>query len=150
MELIRAESLGYQVNLAARVLEQALRERVERHGVVPGQFPALLSLYERDGLTQAELCRQVRVEQPTMAKTLQRMERDGLIRRERHPTDARQVLVFLTERAEELREPLARAGTGVNADAVRGLTEEQVATLMTCLTQITDNLAAPGRPRSPR
>ena len=66
----RRTSLGYQVNLLARLFEQALRRRIVVHGVVPGQFPALMALYEQDGRTQAELCRLVRIEQPTMANTL--------------------------------------------------------------------------------
>lgn len=72
-------SLGYQVNHLARMLAQALRERIAPLGVVPGQFAQLLVLHEQDGLTQAQLCERVRIEQPTMANTLARMERDGLI-----------------------------------------------------------------------
>lgn len=42
----------------------------EDYGVVPGQFPALLALYERDEQTQRELCEVASVDQSTMAKTL--------------------------------------------------------------------------------
>lgn len=64
---------------------RALHQRIAPHDVVPGQFAQLLALYERDGVTQQELCEIVRIEQPTMAVTLQRMERDGLITRRRDP-----------------------------------------------------------------
>ena len=43
-----ASSVGYQVNRLARLFEVALRDRIAAYGVVPGQFPALLALYERD------------------------------------------------------------------------------------------------------
>src|SRR5882757_4292236 len=81
----RRHSLGYQVNLLARLMEQALRRRIAVHGVVPGQFPALLALYEREGRTQSELCQLVRIEQSTMANTLNRMQRDGLVSRSPDP-----------------------------------------------------------------
>jgi DNA-binding MarR family transcriptional regulator len=43
---------------------------------------ALLTLFERDGRTQRELCEVASVDQSTMAKTLARMRRDGLVREE--------------------------------------------------------------------
>jgi DNA-binding MarR family transcriptional regulator len=79
MELRTEDSLGYQVNLLARLFERALRERIAPHGVVPGQFPALLCLYEQDGLTQAELGSRVQIEQPTIAKTLQLAPMSNLV-----------------------------------------------------------------------
>lgn len=136
----RHESLGYQVNHLARLLEQALRRRIEPHGVVPGQFPALLALYEQDGLTQAELCRRVRIEQPTMANTLNRMQRDGLVHRESDPDDGRRALVRLSERAGELEPTLVAAATEVNAAAVRGLDDDERATLLRLLAQVIGNL----------
>ncbi|MGO9159266.1 MAG: GNAT family N-acetyltransferase [Streptosporangiaceae bacterium] len=71
-----------QVNRLARLFEAALRQRIAAHGVVPCQFPALLALFENDGRTQRELCDTASVDQPTMAKTLARMRRDGLVREE--------------------------------------------------------------------
>ncbi len=58
--LQRTEWLGYLVNHLSHLLEGALQSRVQTFGVVPGQFAQLLALYERDGRTQAELCRAVR------------------------------------------------------------------------------------------
>jgi len=84
----RTESMGYLVNHLARLLANALRARTAPDGVVPGQFAQLLALYEQDGVTQAQLCEQVSIDQSTMAHTLKRMERDGLIRRVPDPPAA--------------------------------------------------------------
>ena len=70
-----ASSVGYQVNRLARLFEVALRERIAAYGVVPGQFPALLALFEQEGQTQRELCQVASVDQSTMAKTLARRPR---------------------------------------------------------------------------
>jgi len=98
VEFPREKSLGYQVNHLARLLAAALRERIEPHGVVPGQFAQLLALLERDGISQSELCDQVRIDQSTMAHTLKRMERDGLVSRSPDPGDQRRALIRLTPR----------------------------------------------------
>jgi DNA-binding MarR family transcriptional regulator len=138
----RRTSLGYQVNLLARLFEQALRRRIAVHGVVPGQFPALLALYEQDGRTQAELCQLVQIEQPTMANTLNRMQRDGLISRSPDPVDGRRSLVELTVRGRELEQALAEAADSVNAEASDGLSDLEVETLMTLLAKLAANLEA--------
>ena len=117
MTLAPEQSLGYQINLLARLFEHALRHRIAPYGVVPGQFPALLCLYAQDGLTQTELARRVSIEQPTMANTLARMQRDGLIHRVRDPDDGRSARIHLTERAKALERPLTDAAREINASA---------------------------------
>lgn len=89
----RTDSLGYIINQVARQFARVLQEQIAPLGVVPGQFAQLLALYEEDGVTQQDLCKKVQVEQPTMASTLARMERDGLIARRPHPTDGRKQLL---------------------------------------------------------
>jgi DNA-binding MarR family transcriptional regulator len=114
-------------------LAHALRERIEPLGVVPGQFAQLLALYEQDGLTQAELCARVQIEQFTMANPLSRMERDGLVDRVPDPADRRRSPVRLTPRARELEGELAVAARAVNAAATHGLDEREIAKFMATL-----------------
>lgn len=138
----RRGSLGYQVNHLARLLAVALRERIEPLGVTPGQFPQLLALYEEDGLTQSELCARVKVEQPTMANTLARMQRDGLIERLPDPEDRRRSLVKLTPRARELHDDLLAAAQEANRIATVGLDDGHRENLMSAIATAIDNLTA--------
>jgi DNA-binding MarR family transcriptional regulator len=117
--LRRDQSLGYLVNHLARLMARTLHAEISTHGVVPGQFPVLLSLWEEDGLTQTELHQRTQVEQATMANTLQRMERDGLIERQPDPADARRARVHLTPRARALEDVLVSSARRVNAIATR-------------------------------
>lgn len=138
--LARERSLGYLVNHLARLLARALHDQIAPHGVVPGQFAQLLALYERDGLTQRELCEVVRIEQPTMAATLKRMERDGLIERVPDPEDGRRVRIVLTEHARALEVDLAAAARRVNAAAAEGISAEEVETFLSVVTRLVGNL----------
>jgi DNA-binding MarR family transcriptional regulator len=135
-----ADSLGYQVNHLARLFERALRDGIAPYGVVPGQFPALLALYEEDGITQAELTRTVSIEQPTMANTLQRMERDGLVERTVDPTDGRRARIRLTERAMRLEEPLTAVAREINAAAAEALDPNEHETLMRAIGKLITHL----------
>ncbi len=137
-----ASSVGYQVNRLARLFEVALRNRIAAYGVVPGQFPALLALYERDEQTQRELCEVASVDQSTMAKTLARMRRDGLVREEPDPADGRRIRYRLTPRARSLEADLAVAGHQVIALATSGIPPARLAAFEQALEEMADNLTA--------
>ncbi|EMG38033.1 transcriptional regulator [Desulfocurvibacter africanus PCS] len=135
------ESLGYQVNLAARLFARALAMRVEPLGLAPGQFPVLLALWESEGRTQGELCRLVQVEQPTMANTLARMERDGLIQRKPDPRDRRRTVIRLTTRGRDLESPAVASARSINARALESLTSREQSELRRMLGIIAANLS---------
>jgi DNA-binding MarR family transcriptional regulator len=133
---VRAASLGYQVNLLARLMAHLLAERIAEHGVVPGQFAQLLALYEQDGQTPTELSGAVRIEPGTMTKTLQRMERDGLVERRPDPRDGRAVRIHLTAHARSLEPLLTAAATDINARVTRELSERRTADFLRTLGQL--------------
>jgi DNA-binding MarR family transcriptional regulator len=125
----RSASTGFQTNHMARLLTQALAEALKPLGLAPAQFIVLIELWDGEALTQRELMRRLDVEQATMGNTLNRMERDGLIRRELHPDDNRAQLVRVTPHAAAL-EPRAKAASRrINAVATRGLTKTEQDTL---------------------
>jgi DNA-binding MarR family transcriptional regulator len=138
----RQQSLGYQVNHLARLLAQALAARIAPYGVVPGQFAQLLALFEQDGLTQRELCDRVQIEQATMAKTLQRMQRDGLVSVVPDPEDRRRIRVYVTDRAREIEADLVAAARSVNASATDGLTEADAVGYLDLTARLIHNLEA--------
>ncbi|WP_347266977.1 MarR family transcriptional regulator [Paracoccus sp. (in: a-proteobacteria)] len=115
------QSAGYLVNHVARLFARGLTEAVRPFGLTTGTFPALLELWQQDGLTQKQLVERLDIEQATMANTLARMERDGLITRQRAEADRRMQHIFLTERARRLQAPAIEAATAVNASLLAGL-----------------------------
>ncbi len=121
MSFDRSHSAGYLISHLARIFEQALARRIKPFGIVPGQFPVLLALWEEDGLTQSELVERLDVEQPTMANTLARMERDGLIVRMPDSADRRVRIVRLTPRARALEEAATAAAGSVNESLLADL-----------------------------
>jgi len=133
-------SAGYLVNNLARLLVEVLRKRIAPLGIVPGQFPTLLALWEKDGLTQKELLAIVDVEQATLANTLTRMERDGLIAREGHPVDARAKTIHLTEKALSIREEAYRAAMTINQEIMEDFSEEEVEAFLEAMRRIITKL----------
>ena len=135
------ESLAIGFALVARAFERELRAALAAHGVAPGQFHVLLALYEHDGQSQAELARVTAVAQPTMAATLERMERDGLVERAPPTAGGRRLAgVHLTASARRLERPLTDAARVVNRRAVRGLPAADRATLYRLVDRLLLNL----------
>jgi DNA-binding MarR family transcriptional regulator len=144
MAIRRLDSLGYQLGLLNRLYDKRLQEALAPLGVAPGQFPALMMLFQKDGLTQAELCRRIGVEQPTMANTLARMERDGLIRRETDAVDKRRSFIFLSTRTKERQEAIVAEARKVANVTVAGLNAGEQDTLFALLGRLTDKLKPAG------
>ena len=116
MDFDRRESAAYLANLLSKAASRALQARADGAGFAPGQLPVLLELWNGDGLTQRELLDRLDIEQATMATTLARMERDGLVTRRPHPRDRRAQQIFLTGRGKGLRETaLAAAAAAEDA-----------------------------------
>ena len=121
----RTRSAGFLVNQMARLFAQRLHDRIRPLGLAPAQFMTLLVLWEEDGLTQRDLVARLDVEQATMANTLGRMARDGLIERRAHATDARARTVHLTQKAQTLRQPAQAAAAEVNDLALGGMDPQE-------------------------
>jgi DNA-binding MarR family transcriptional regulator len=140
MAIRRLDSLGYQLGLINRLYDKRLLDVLAPFGVAPGQFPALVMLFQKDGLTQADLCRRIGVEQPTMANTLGRMERDGLIRRDADAGDKRRSFIYLTAKSKAAQEAVMDEARKVAAQAVATLSASEQDTLFALMARLTENL----------
>ena len=131
---------SFLINRAARLLTRWGEERFHALGLAIAQVPVLVALKDGASLTQKELARLARIEQPTMTDLLARMERDGLIRRSPNPDDKRSSLISLTPAAlQKLPDARAVLVEG-NTVALQGFTEEETATLSQLLRRVVKNL----------
>lgn len=124
MTFDKENSAGFLINHLARLFAKELQQRIQPFGIVTGQFPILLELWERDGVTQRELLAHLDIEQATLANTLTRMERDGLIKRTKHPSDARSQQIWLTDKARAAKQDSYQAAEQINAAALACMSEK--------------------------
>ena len=76
----------------------------------------------------------------TMANTLKRMERDGLIERLPHPEDRRAQQNWLTERAKALQKPATAAARAQNEAALSDLSDDEREAFLDLTTKIVDTM----------
>jgi DNA-binding MarR family transcriptional regulator len=128
------------MTLASRLVVRALSARLGPKGIGYGQYPVLLHLWEEDGLTQKELSNRVRIEAPTMVRTLDRMEREKLVTRKRSDADRRQIHIELTAKGKALESELASLSDEVDKLALAGLKRKDRDQLRELVGRIIKNL----------
>ena len=139
---LRDRSFGYHTNLAARLFVREMSRRLESIDLAIGHMPVFAALSDGSAMTQKELAAVAVVEQPTMAATLARMERDGLVARQPNPKDMRSALISLTPLALRKTEEVRRAVADVNGTATASLTKAERAEYLRLLGKITAALEA--------
>jgi MarR family transcriptional regulator for hemolysin len=107
--LKREDSAGYMTNWAARLFAKRIERTLKPLGLAPAYMPVIFALADGSTLSQKELISRAAVEQPTMAATLSRMERDGLLQRKTDPQDKRSTLYSLRTQAKKAVETVAKA-----------------------------------------
>jgi DNA-binding MarR family transcriptional regulator len=105
-------------------------------------MPVFAAIGDGSAMTQKDLATLAVVEQPTMAATLSRMERDGLVERLPNPKDMRSALVSLTPAALAKAEELAEVVAEVNGLATASLTKAERAEYLRLIGKIIAALEA--------
>ena len=142
MVLSRETSAGYLTNWAARLFARELERQLAASGIASAYMPVMFALADGSALTQKELARRAAVEQPTMASTLNRMERDAFITRRPDPADKRSALVALTPLALGHVETVERVVSAINALALEQLDSDERRQFMSLLRRVIDVLEA--------
>jgi DNA-binding MarR family transcriptional regulator len=133
---------GHYISRTARAMARLGDIRLRELGFATAQLPVLTALKDGAQMSQTELAAWAKVEQPTMAQLLARMERDGLVQREPDPNDRRSSLVSLTK-AARAKLPAGRAILlQGNREATRGMSAQDVKTLIDLLSRVLANVEA--------
>ncbi len=133
------DSAAYLASQMAKGFARSLQQRAAKLGFSPGQFPILLELWSEDGLTQKQLLERVDIEQATMANTLSRMERDGLVERRPHPSDKRAQLVFLTNKAAAMQAEAIEAAMAADTYLLKDFRQFERELLLEYIRRVLEN-----------
>ncbi|HEX4112570.1 MAG TPA: MarR family transcriptional regulator [Stellaceae bacterium] len=138
-------SLGYLMHWGARLLRRLADRKLKPLGLSSAHLPVINALAGRDALSQKALAEIAAIEQPTMAATLARMERDRIIERRPDPNDKRSALFSLTPATRKKLGALQRAVQEVNREALHGLPEgerrqfrDQLETMIRAMEKLAD------------
>lgn len=136
------ESLGFHCLLTYRAFRAALERRLENSKISSTQFIALAHLVALGPLPQADLAAQMGITPASAVRLVDRMARDGWVRREADPQDRRVNRIVLTEKAHESWKELSRQPRSLLQQAYQGIDRREIDAAIGVLRAVRRNLGA--------
>ncbi|MBR6285721.1 MAG: MarR family transcriptional regulator [Bacteroidaceae bacterium] len=94
--------------------------------ITPEQWTVLIYLWEKDGVTQQELCNATYKDKPSMTRLIDNMERQDLVTRISSKSDRRINLIHLTKTGRELEEKSRYVANRTLKEALQGLSIDEL------------------------
>ncbi|WP_277682404.1 MarR family winged helix-turn-helix transcriptional regulator [Saccharomonospora azurea] len=120
-----------------QILQSAVDAALKPHGLTFARFEALtlLSFSRHARLPMRVMGERLQLHPTSVTNIVDRLEKDGLVKRQPHPTDRRTTLVEITEEGNARREQATKAVTDIDF-GLTGLTDRQTEQLTELLTRV--------------
>lgn len=132
--------LGFLLRQANGAFAAAMEHRLRDHGLTRPQFGVLSVLVADPGLSAADLARAAMVTPQAINLLVGGLEREGLLRREPHPTHGRVLQLFATDEGARRVEDAYPAVIELEERIVEGLSSRQVAAIKRWLVTVATTL----------
>lgn len=100
--------LCFRLYAASRLIQQAYRPYLDKMGITYPQYLVLMVLWETGPLPVNDIAKRLQLETNTVTPLIQRMEREGIVKRTKGKVDTRQTIVSLTRHGKRLEEESAQ------------------------------------------
>ena len=125
--------------LSDRVFEKILaRQGIDEFNGPQGRI--LFVLWQQDGVAIKTLSEKSGLAITSLTTMLERMENNGLIIRKQDETDKRKTLLFLSDKARELRESYEMVSEEMGSIFYQDFNDEEISEFEEKLERIVDNL----------
>ena len=109
-------------------------------GIHPKQIPLLILLDKRDGMSQREISEELHISAPTVAVSMKRMEKAGIIERRNDEHDQRMVRIYLTTQGKETIEKSRKCVEENEKMVFAGFSESEMCLMKRFFDQMISNL----------
>ncbi|MBN9046136.1 MAG: MarR family transcriptional regulator [Rhizobiales bacterium] len=137
---LRAEMIDAMAKVNRR-LRTVFDARVKEHGLTLARARTLLALNEQEGLYQKELAEALEIENATMVRLLDGLERQSFIERRTVQGDRRAKRVVMTEEGKELADEVEKLADHVREDLLDGVTDEELNVALSVLRKMADSMS---------
>ena len=125
-----------------RVLSYRLKQQLKSKdlNLSVEEFRALFYLWFDNGLTQNEIAAKAFKEKSLMTKTINSLERKGLIERKRMENDKRNKQIFLTQKAIDMEVKAMACANVITRKAEENISNEDLEVFFRVINQMENNL----------
>jgi DNA-binding MarR family transcriptional regulator len=131
-------NLLVQIGKLRRNKSNALLSEIGIHG---GQDILLYYLSLEDGQTVSSLVEKMCIQHATISTMINRMETNGMIKKEKDATDKRTSRVYMTAKGTDAYKEIAKIWKTMETKVTKDLTEEQESLLRELLQLVQKNLS---------
>jgi MarR family transcriptional regulator for hemolysin len=136
---LRAEMIDAMAKVN-RKLSTVFDARVKERGLTLARARTLLALIEQEGLYQKELAETLEIENATMVRLLDGLERQSFIERQTVEGDRRAKRVVMTEEGKVLAEQVEKLAGDVREDLLEGVTDEELSVALNVLRKMSESM----------
>ncbi|MCK4574626.1 MAG: MarR family transcriptional regulator [candidate division Zixibacteria bacterium] len=135
-------AIGRHIGHAGKVIFCRLGRNLADAGyeVNPEQMIMLAHVYLSEGINQQSLSQHIHRDKAAATRLIDSLEKKNLVIRVSDKTDRRQNMIFLTNEGKEMVLEVSEVAEKTHAEALVGVTEEEVSTLKRVLDKIRENL----------
>lgn len=137
-----AHGFGYTVKELARAWRAEFDRRFRPLGLSDTSWVVIWVLSEHGPLVQRQLAETLGVEGPTLVRLLDRMEKDGWVRRQASPTDRRANLVVLTDQSRPVYDAMLDLGIALREELLQGIPPHELETAHSVMLRLLDKFDA--------
>ncbi|MDH4191274.1 MAG: MarR family winged helix-turn-helix transcriptional regulator [Betaproteobacteria bacterium] len=127
------------------MLNRIFRGKVSWPELNNSHWPFVRELWEQDGISQRELADRARMRPPTCLAALRGLEMSKMVRRVPDKSDRRRINVFLTQKGRDMYHRVVPELKQIHDLATRGVSNQDLETLMSVLRRMRNNLAEHSR-----
>lgn len=132
--------VGHITENAMKQISEAFGGRLQNAGITRIQWIALYYVKTKGIISQRDLSNLMNVKDSSAGRLIDRLERDGLIERERNDFDRRVIFIKLTERGDKLISELIPTGNQFNDDLVEGIDDQELLIYEKVLNKMITNI----------
>ena len=141
MDFDLSKCIGFVTNTTTKAVTEDFNRRLEKYGSTRIQWIALYFLLKADqSMSQKELAALMNIQDPSLARLIDRMERDGLLRRIENPEDKRMKFLELTEAGRLKADALMPHGQEFSNLLLEDITDEEVEIFYRVLDKLLKNI----------
>ncbi len=135
-------SMGFVVNMTAKAFQKSFDIELRKNaGVSLSQWRVVGALVIQPGLTQKEIADKVGIEGATLVPIIDKMEKEGLLKRKPDSSDRRVNRIYLTQKADSLWESMVECALRIRKSSTKNISENDIQTTLETLRKISQNLA---------
>lgn len=135
-----ATQIAWKIGLIYRLHIQNISSIYENYGLYAGQTRILHTIAEMSGSTQKEIAERLDISPPSLAVSIKRLQKAGIVEKAADNSDLRNNRIFITEKGRQIQAETVSELIKVDNYLLNGFSPAETQQLVAYLTRIYTNL----------